>query len=207
MKNFLTKSLCLLFLFSLIASPALGQERLATVDLKKLFENYWKRKEGDVAIKERVATMEKENGEMLESFKKGKEEYNALLANANDPAVSTEEKDKRKKAADDKLKQLKVNEESIAQYQKQARETVEQQMRRMRENILSEIRNAVNAKAQAAGYALVIDTAAETVNGTPVILYSSGKDHDLTETVLAQLNAAAPATTRAEESKTPTEKK
>lgn len=207
MKNFLTRSLCLLFLFSLIAGPALGQERLATVDLKKLFENYWKRKEGDAAIKERVATMEKENGEMLESFKKGKEEYNVLLANANDPAVSSDEKDKRKKAAEDKLKQLKGTEESIAQYQKQARETVEQQMRRMRENILSEIRNAVNAKAQAAGYALVIDTAAETVNGTPVVLFSSGKDHDLTETVLAQLNAAAPVTTRSEETKAPSEKK
>jgi len=207
MKNFLTKSLCALFLFSLIAGPVLAQERLATVDLKKLFENYWKRKEGDAAIKERVATMEKENGEMLENFKKGREEYNTLLASANDQAVSTEEKDKRKKAAEDKLKQLKVNEESIAQYQKQARETVEQQMRRMRENILSEIRAAVNAKAQAAGYSVVIDTAAETVNGTPVVLYSSGKDHDLTETVLAQLNAAAPLTPRTEENKSSGDKK
>jgi len=207
MKNFLTRSFCLVFLLSLVAGPVWAQERLATVDLKKVFENYWKRKEGDAAIKERVATMEKENGEMLESFKKGKEEYNTLLASANDPAVSTDEKDKRKKASEDKLKQLKSTEESIAQYQKQARETVEQQMRRMRENILAEIRTAVNAKAQGAGYSLVIDTAAETVNGTPVVLYSAGKDHDLTEGVLAQLNAAAPAGTRTEESKPATEKK
>jgi outer membrane protein len=194
-------------MFSLIAGPALAQERLATVDLRKIFENYWKRKEGDAAIKDRVAVMEKENAEMLETFKKGREEYNTLLTSANDQAVSTEEKEKRKKAAEDKLKQLKVNEESISQYQKQARETVEQQMRRMRENILSEIRTVVNAKAQAAGYAVVIDTAAETVNGTPVVLYSSGKDHDLTETVLAQLNAAAPAATRTEENKASSEKK
>jgi Skp family chaperone for outer membrane proteins len=207
MKNLLTKSFCALFMLSLIAGPVLAQERLATVDLRKIFENYWKRKEGDAAIKDRVAVMEKENAEMLETFKKGREEYNALLTSANDQAVSAEEKDKRKKAAEDKLKQLKVNEESISQYQKQARETVEQQMRRMRENILSEIRTVVNAKAQAAGYAVVIDTAAETVNGTPVVLYSSGKDHDLTETVLAQLNAAAPAGTRTEENKTSTEKK
>ncbi len=207
MKNFFTRAFCLLFLFSLITGPVWAQERLATVDLKKVFENYWKRKEGDAAIKERVATMEKENNEMLESFKKGKEEYNVLLTNANDPAVSADEKDKRKKAADEKLKQLKTNEESIAQYQKQARETVEQRMRRMRENILTDIRTAVNAKAQAANYSLVIDTAAETVNGTPVVLYSSGKDHDLTETVLAHLNAAAPAGTKTENSKAPIEKK
>ena len=207
MKTLLTRSFCALFIFSLIASSVMAQDHLATVDLRKVFENYWKRKEGDAAIKERVAAMEKENAEMLENYKKAKEEYNTLLTNANDQAVSSEERDKRKKNADDKLKQLKTNEESIVQYQKQAKETVEQQMRRMRENILAEIRTAVNAKAQAAGYTVVIDTAAETVNGTPVVLYASGKDNDLTDTVLAQLNAAAPITTKTDDTKTPAGKK
>lgn len=207
MKTLLTRSFCALFILSLIAGPVVAQERLATVDLRKLFDNYWKRKEGDAAIKDRVATMEKENAEMLENYKKAKEEYNTLLASANDQAVSTEERDKRKRNAEEKLKGLKTTEESIMQYQKQAKETVEQQMRRMRENIISEIRNVVNAKAQAGGYSVVIDTAAETVNGTPVVLYSSGKDHDLTDAVLAQLNAAAPATSRTDDSKTPSDKK
>jgi outer membrane protein len=207
MKILLTKSFCALFIFSMISGPIMAQERLATVDLRKVFENYWKRKEGDAAIKERVAAMEKENAEMLDNYKKAKEEYNTLLTSANDQAVSSEERDKRKKGAEDKLKQLKTNEDSIVQYQKQAKETVEQQMRRMRENILSEIRTAVNAKAQAAGYSVVIDTAAETVNGTPVVLYSSGKDNDLTETVLAQLNAAAPITTKTDDTKAPAGKK
>ena len=61
MKNFLIRIFCALFLFSLVAGPVLAQEHLATVDLRKVFENYWKRKEGDAAIKERVTTMEKEN--------------------------------------------------------------------------------------------------------------------------------------------------
>jgi dihydrodipicolinate synthase/N-acetylneuraminate lyase len=39
---------------------------------------------------------------------------------------------------------------------------------------------------------MVIDTAAETVNGTPVILYNT-TDADLTDEVLKELNAAAPA--------------
>ncbi len=207
MKTLLTRFFCALFILSLIAGPVVAQERLATVDLRKLFDNYWKRKEGDAAIKDRVATMEKENAEMLENYKKSKDEYNTLLASANDQAVSTEERDKRKKTAEEKLKQLTTVQESIMQYQKQAKETVEQQMRRMRENIISEIRNVVNAKAQAGGYSVVIDTAAETVNGTPVVLYSSGKDHDLTDAVLAQLNAAAPASSRTDDGKAASDKK
>jgi hypothetical protein len=53
--------------------------------------------------------------------------------------------------------------------------------------------------AQAGNFTLVIDTAAETPNRTPVILYSSTPD-DLTEKVLSQMNATAPPDMEAEES-------
>ena len=38
---------------------------------------------------------------------------------------------------------------------------------------------------------MVFDTAADSINQTPVILYSNG-ENDLTEAVLAQLNIGAP---------------
>jgi hypothetical protein len=46
-------------------------------------------------------------------------------------------------------------------------------------------------KAKAAGDTLVIDSDAETVNGTPAVIYTTG-DNDMTADVLKQLNAAAP---------------
>ncbi len=61
----------------------------------------------------------------------------------------------------------------------------------MRKSVLGEITDTVNAKAKAGGYSLVLDTAAETINGTRVFLYSNG-ENDLTTAVLEQLNAAAP---------------
>ena len=62
----------------------------------------------------------------------------------------------------------------------------------MRDSILEEIRTTVNGKAKAAGYALVFDTAAESANNTPIVLYSNN-ENDITEAVLSQLNAGAPA--------------
>ncbi len=61
----------------------------------------------------------------------------------------------------------------------------------MRDNILVEIKAAVATKAKAASDSLVFDTAAETVNGTLTIVYSTN-DNDLTDAILAQLNAGAP---------------
>ena len=62
-----------------------------------------------------------------------------------------------------------------------------------REAIVTEIRAVIEAKSKTAGYSLVIDIAAESVNKTPVILFSNG-ENDITETILSQINAVAPGT-------------
>ena len=61
----------------------------------------------------------------------------------------------------------------------------------MRDRILGEIKIAVNAKAKTEGYALVLDSAAETVNGTLTVVYNNG-ENDMTDAILSQLNAGAP---------------
>ena len=66
-----------------------------------------------------------------------------------------------------------------------------EQRQRMRENILGEIKAAVNAKAKSGSYDLVLDSAAETINGTLAVVYNTG-ENDLTEAILAQMNAGAP---------------
>ena len=62
----------------------------------------------------------------------------------------------------------------------------------MRDNILAEIRTVVTAKAKQGSYTLVIDTAAESINKTPVVMFTNG-ENDLTTAILAQLNSTAPA--------------
>ena len=72
---------------------------------------------------------------------------------------------------------------------------MDEQIRRTRDNIVSDIRVAVSAKAKTDGYTLVIDTAAQTPNQTPVVLYSVPGDNDLTEAVVKQINIGAPVDT------------
>jgi Skp family chaperone for outer membrane proteins len=67
----------------------------------------------------------------------------------------------------------------------------------MRENILAEIKTVVNSKAKMGSYSLVIDTAAESINKTPVVMFSNG-ENDITASVLTQLNAMAPPTAKEE---------
>lgn len=192
MKSLICKWVPGLLLISLLSGSAWGQSRIGTVDLRKVFDGYWKTKQADAALKDRAADIEKDHKTMLDEWKKSKDEYQTLLGEANNQTLSIEERDKRKKLAEDKFKQIKDSEDAITQYERQARTTLDEQKKRMRDSIVEEIRTAVNGKAKTAGYALVIDTAAESFNNTPVVLYANN-ENDLTEAVLSQLNAGAPA--------------
>lgn len=175
-------------------SAAHAQNKIATIDLKRVFDSYWKTQQADTTLREKATEFEKKNKTMVEDYQKSAEEYKKLLDSANDAAVSAEEKEKRKKTAETKLLELNEIEQSIKQFERSARAQISEQQRLMREKILNEIRELINSKSTAAGYNLVIDTAADSVNNTPVILFKSGQA-DLTDEVLTQLNSTAPAGT------------
>jgi outer membrane protein len=191
MKIFLRTIFAAVLLLALLGGSAQAQDRIATVDLRKLFDSYWKTKQAQSALDDRKTELAKEDKGFIDDSKKLRDDYQNLLESANDQAVSTDERARRKQAADDKLRQIKDSEDTIAQFEHQAQATLAEQSQRMREDILGEIRATVNDKAKAGGYSLVVDVAAETPNQTPFVLFTSG-ENDLTGDILKQLNAGAP---------------
>lgn len=180
-----------ILLMTFLSGSALAQTKIATVDLKKLFDNYYKTKLAQANIQESAAQMDKDDKGLKDDFKKGNDDYQQLSQQANDQTLSADERARRKQAADDKAKQLQTEQSSIQQFERQAQTTLQEKRQRMRDNILTEIKAAVATKAKSGGYSFVLDSAAETVNGTLTIVYSNG-DNDLTDGILAQLNAGAP---------------
>ncbi|HWC61871.1 MAG TPA: OmpH family outer membrane protein [Verrucomicrobiae bacterium] len=180
-------------LILLIGTSAFAEYRIATVDLGRVFTNYWKTKQAQVAIDEKRTDFEKRGKDMLTTFNKAKEDYQKTVDSMNDPAVSAQERDKRKKAAEDQLKDLKDQDSALAEFDRGARASIQESLARTRDNIVSDIRTVITAKAKADGYTLVIDTAAQSANGTPVILYSVPGDNDITDAVIKQINIGAPA--------------
>jgi outer membrane protein len=171
--------------------PALAQTKIATVDLEKIFHNYYKTKLATAAIQEREDDLQKDDISMTADLKKRSDQYEQLLQSANDQAVSEEERDKRRQSADDQFRQLQDSKLQIEQFERQAQATIADQQQRMRDSILAEIKKTVADKAKAAGDTLVMDTTGQTMAGTSAIIYSDG-NNDLTDVVLKELNATAP---------------
>ena len=193
--KFLRTTVLTVLLLLILSVPALAQtNKIGTVDLRKLFDGYWKTKTAQAALTERKATLDKDDKSMRDDLKKGSDEYQKLLEQSNDQALSTDERDRRKQSAADKMKQLQDSKNAIDQFERQAQVTLSEQSQRMRESLLAEIKTAVTARAKAGGFALVIDSAAETANATTAVIYSNG-ENDLTDAVLKQLNINAPIST------------
>jgi Skp family chaperone for outer membrane proteins len=174
------------------SGPAHAQMKVGTTNLRKIFEGYYKTKQADQMLKERGAEAEKILKRMYDDYAKGNDDYKTLSSGAADQAVSSEEREKRKKSAEEKLRELQEIERQIKQYRENNLRALEDQKRRMREEVLRNIRERITTKAKAGGYNLVLDISAESINQTDVILYSQGLT-DLTEEILSDLNANAPA--------------
>jgi len=172
-------------LLAVLSVPALAQTKIATVDMEKLFKGYWKTKQAEVALNQRVADLQKEIKDMTDGLDKAQADYSQLLDQASDQALSAEERGKRRQAAADKLKEINSSKAAIDQFNRQAQSQVLDQRQRMTANLVSEIQKAVGDKAKAGAYSLVVNTAV-----TEAVVYSSGDD--LTDAVLKQLNAGAP---------------
>jgi outer membrane protein len=191
MKNLFSKILAAMVLISVTGTSAWAQGRIVTINLQKVFEKYWKTKQAELELKSRADDMEKEHKNMLNDWTKAREDHQHLLSAANDQSASADDREKSKKAADAKLKYLKDTEESILQYEKQARTTLDEQKRRTIDKILVEIRTLVAEQAKSSGGAVVIDTSAESANHTPIVLFTANEE-DMTDKVLATLNSTAP---------------
>lgn len=172
--------------------PALAQSKVGIINLQKVFDGYYKTKQADATLKDRASEFDKQRKDLVEGHQKANEEYKKVLDSTTDQTVSIEERDKRKKSAEAKLREIQEIESQVTQFDRTARTTLNEQQRRMRDAILREIMDVVNTKAKAAGYSMVIDTAAQTVNNTLVVVYSNG-ENDIGEEVIKELNRSVPA--------------
>lgn len=194
MKASVKSVLLVVLFFGLFFKPevAQAQGKIAVVNLRVIFDGYYKRKLADAKIKERAGELDQELEGKLAKRKAAEETYNAAAASANDLSASKEERDRRKADADRKLVTVKDVEKEITTFRQQAEAILREQHVRMRSRVLEEINAEVEAKAKTDGYYLVIDKDADSRNDTKVIPYHNG-EHDITDFILRKLNAGAPA--------------
>jgi outer membrane protein len=194
MKNVMKKLVLASVVSAIILSGATvrAELKIATIDLRKVFDNYYKTKQADEILKKDADDVQKDHKDYVDKYKKLEQDWKDLITRANDQTIQSSERDKAKQQAEKKLVELRDEEQLVNDYDRVAQQKLFEKKKLKWDAIVTEIRQIVNAKCKAAGYNMVLDISGETMNNTPVVLYSDGSS-DVTDTILKELNATAPA--------------
>ena len=189
----LPKLAAMVLAISCLAGTAVAQEpvKIATIDLLKAFDSYWKTKLSNDQLKERGADFDKARVGMIEDLDLLREEYNRLNVSAQDPANSDEKRAADLKKTQEKISEFKRLEQQVIDFNKNAQKTLSDQTRRLRKGRLGEIQEVISAKAKELGYDLVIDSSQDVLlPRTPTVLFTNGKN-DITTVIIDILNKDA----------------
>lgn len=203
MNRHLKKLIALAVFCFLLAGPAQAQPRVATVNLEQLFDQYWKTGLLRAALKAKGREFDQTDQQMTADLQKARDQYQKLLDQSNNRALSSEQHAKYQQAAEDQLEHIRELEYNRAAFERQASATLAERESHARKELLAEISTVIANVARAKGYSLVIDAETQGADADlgapdlpPVVVYADGTS-DLTQSVLSQLNAGAPVDTLA----------
>jgi outer membrane protein len=173
------------------ASAQLASGRIVTVDLNRIFNEYYETPIASAKLKETAQALNKENADLVDRYKKQIEELNALREDQDKPEYTDEVRAQKRKAVEAKLAETQKTQREIQEFQRTNQQELERQTQRMRQNILKKITETIAKEAKDTGYAYVLDKSGATLNGTPSVVYAQDS-LDITEAILKILNRNAP---------------
>ena len=161
--------------------------KIGTVDMKRVFENYYKTKDAEQRINEARNQAKKELDEKMEGYKKATDDVHKLDEDLNRPELSKQTKDERSKTRDEKIGDLRNQEREIREFQTNREKQLQEQTMRMRAGIVDEINTVVTARVKSDQFDLVLDRSGQSLNAVPIVLYARDS-YDFTTDVITALN-------------------
>jgi len=176
--------------------------KIAVVDMARLVRSHPDTAPADAMLERQMKEFQDEQKDLEAEYETVKKAFDDARKEATNKALSEETREEKMREAEKKLIAVKEFErksrDSLSARQKQ----ISEDSLRLRKRIVGKIKNAVEDYAAKKGYTLVLDTAAQSVSGVEVVLYSSDKV-DITDDMLKITSKAKASDTKATDAKTP----
>jgi outer membrane protein len=192
MKN--TLRITLLATLFLLGSAGLAnaQVKFGTVDMNKVFSEYYKTKDAQAKYAEAEKAANDDLNGRVEVLKKSMQEISQINAEIEKPELSKEARDAKQKDQQAKVAAARTLDREIADFRTAKQKSLQDQFLRMRKDIVEDIMQTVNALVKAKAYDIVFDKSGLSAGAVPVVLFSRD-DLDFSQDVITALNKTAPA--------------
>ncbi len=173
---------------AIVAPAAQAELKVGTIDMKSVFDSYYKTKDAEAKINESRNQAKKELDERLEAFNKAQEMARKINDEAGKSELSEKAKAEKTKALNEKLQELGVMQREVQEFQQTRERQLSEQSVRSRNSLVEEINKVVTDVVKSAGYDIVFDKSGQSMNAVPVIVHSK-EAFDFTSDVVSKLNA------------------
>jgi outer membrane protein len=192
MKN--TLRITLLATLFLLGSAGLAnaQVKFGTVDMNKVFSEYYKTKDAQAKYAEAEKAANDDLNGRVEVLKKSMQEISQINSEIEKPELSKEARDAKQKDQQAKVAAARTLDREIADFRTAKQKSLQDQFLRMRKDIVEDIMQTVNALVKAKAYDIVFDKSGLSAGAVPVVLFSRD-DLDFSQDVITALNKTAPA--------------
>lgn len=170
---------------------ASAQQKIGTVDMKKIFESYYKTKDAETKMNEERASIKRDLDERTEKRKLMEADITKLNDELKKPELSGAKKEAAAKDREKKIADWQEMMKDLQAFTKEQDEKIGAKTLNIRNGIVSDIKAIVNEKIKSDGYDLVFDTSGLSSNGVPMVMYAKDS-YDFTKDIIEKLNATRP---------------
>ncbi len=178
-----------------LAEARAAVQKIATINLKKVYSEYWKTKKADEAIKRKALDKQK----IAEGIEKDLRNLDEQIRRGDkllqDRTLNVAERERRRKQQQRTINEARETAQALQQYNRASQSELQKEQADAIKKLMDEVQGVIGTIAKAKGYNLVVDSSAKTGPGL-VLVFTDGKD-DLTTAAQAQLETTNPEKTTA----------
>lgn len=182
----------------LLAQRAAAELKIGTVDLNRVFAEFYKSKDAERRVNEARTASRKEFEERIEHRRTQLEELQKLQEGLQrtPPPEKTAASDPRVQDLERRVAALRELERELDEFRRTRERQLVEQATRLRNGLVEEILRAVQEKVKQDGYDLVFDLSGQSIHSVPVLLVAR-EGFDFTAAIVARLNESKPKSLRA----------
>ena len=168
-------------------------QKIATVDLTRLFKEYYRTKIIEQDFNEQSKVYRNYIARQAETLRKSETEYRRKVDESLNVALAPAEREKRRSEVQNMERELKRRRAELEQYASGKARELQKAAADQRNKVVEEIRAEISRRAAVEGYSIVLDKSARSTSNAAIVLYSADA-LDITEKVLTELNRGAEKT-------------
>ena len=187
----MAKLLAVLFVCISALAPVFGAaERIAVVDLEKVFREYYKSRIAEENLRTQGETYRAYLMQLNDQRLKLVDAVRKAKFDAQSYALPAGEREKAEKNASELEAQLNEKTSEIKLYAESSGKALRELEQKKRAEIMEDIRKCIRRRAAAEGYIYIFDASGKTMNEQPAILVFPDSC-DITKVVIEDLNRTA----------------